>query len=330
LTLLARDIVPIHNLGYREWKGELESSSTRWTVVAEIGIRRAWQSAWLRRMMFFAWVPSLFMGFMVFLFEQSQDNSSASSEIFRDLSRVFLPRDAPDQSLPMEMARVLGSGDSPEQRRQIFWSALLLNLFRRSQPFLLIPIVGVIAPPLISQDFRSRAFLLYFSRPLTKVQYILGKAATIVVYLTMITLFPALTLFAAGVLLSPSLSVLEVTWDLPFRILFVSAIIVIPSTSLALMLSSLTTESRYASFAWFAIWIFGFLAYSSVVPFSSPGDSSIIQCVSLFHVFSDVAAWVLDRNLTVSNIETRLILLGVVTAVSFAVVYRRVSAPMQI
>ena len=42
--------MPIHNLGYREWKGELEPSSTRWTVVAEIGIRRAWQSSWLRRL----------------------------------------------------------------------------------------------------------------------------------------------------------------------------------------------------------------------------------------------------------------------------------------
>jgi hypothetical protein len=110
----------------------------------------------------------------------------------------------------------------------------------------------------------------------------------------------------------------------------VSAIIIIPSTSLGLMLSSLTTESRYASFAWFAIWIFGFLTYSSVVPFSSPGDSSFIECVSLFHVFSDVASWMLDRRLADPHIETRLILLGVLTAVSMAVVYRRVSAPMQI
>lgn len=322
--------MPIHNLGYREWKGELESSSTRWTVVAEIGIRRAWQSAWLRRMMFFAWIPSVIMGFMVFLFEQAAEDDSATGEIFRGLSQVLMPHESRGNVLPQELARIFGPDQTPEQRRHIFWSALLLNLFRRSQPFLLIPIVGVIAPPLISQDFRSRAFLLYFSRPLTRIQYILGKAATIVLYLSMITLFPALLLYTVGVLLSPSLSVLSVTWDLPFRVLVVSAIIIIPSTSIALMLSSLTTESRYASFAWFAIWIFGFLTYTSVVPFSAPGETSIVQCVSLFHVFSDVAGWMLDPKLTVTNIETRLILLGVLTAVSMAVVYRRVSAPMQI
>jgi hypothetical protein len=96
------------------------------------------------------------------------------------------------------------------------------------------------------------------------------------------------------------------------------------------MLSSLTTESRYAAFGWFAIWIFGFLTYSIVVPFSSPGDSSMMQCVSLIHVFNDVAGWMLDPNLAVAGIENRLILLSVLTAISMAVLYRRVSAPMEI
>lgn len=321
--------MPIHNLGYREWKGDLESSSTRWLVVAEIGIRRAWQSSWLRRMMYLAWIPGVMMGFMIFLFEQGE-KSGISSRVLDNLTAILLNNDDGNANLRAEFARFLGPQDSPEERRHTFWSALLLGLFRRSQPFILIPMVGVIAPPLISQDFRSRAFLLYFSRPLTRVQYIIGKAVTIISYLSMITLVPAMTLFVVGVLLSPSLSVLSVTWDLVLRIFAVSFIIVVPCTFLALMLSSLTTESRYASFAWFAVWIFGFLTYSIVVPFSSPGDSSLLQCVSLFHVFSDVAGWLLDPKLAVSGIETRLALLAVLTAVSVAVVYRRVSAPMEI
>ncbi len=324
--------MPIHNLGYREWKGELESSSTRWTVVAEISIRRAWQSTWLRRLMFFSWVPAVVMGFMIFLFEQSEKQDSGAREIFVDLARVFLEGSQRDRETSrIVLSEILGSGgQSVAEQRHIFWSALLLNLFQRSQPFLLIPIVGVIAPPLISQDVRSRAFLLYFSRPLTKIQYILGKAATIILYLSMITLFPALLLFFVGVLLSPDLSVLSATWDLPIRICLVSAIIIIPSTSLALMLSSLTSESRFASFGWFAIWIFGSLTHEAVVPFMKAGDSSVAECMSLFHMFGDVAGWLLEPRLATTGIETRLITLGVLTAVSLAVVYRRVSAPMKI
>lgn len=325
--------MPIHNLGYREWKGELESSSTRWSVVAEIGIRRAWQSSWLRRMMFFAWVPGVIMGFMIFLFEQSEKNDGAAQEILRDLTRVMIhprERERGAENLANELARAMNWGATPAERRHSFWSALLLNLFRRSQPLILIPMIGIIAPPLISQDFRSRAFLMYFSRPLTTVQYILGKAATIILYLSMITLFPALTLFFVGVLLSPDISVLSMTWDLPLRIFLVSAVIVIPCTFLSLMLSALTTESRYASFSWFSIWIFGFLTYSVVSQYSTPGNFSIMQCVSLFHVFSDVAGWMLDPRLAVAGIETRLAMLGMLTAVSIAVIYRRVSAPMQV
>ena len=96
------------------------------------------------------------------------------------------------------------------------------------------------------------------------------------------------------------------------------------------MLSSLTRESRYASFGWFAIWIFGFLAHLAVTPIIATDSHSLLHCLSLFHVYSDVTAWILDPSFKITGIETRIILLMVLTAVSTAVVFRRVSAPMQI
>jgi ABC-type multidrug transport system ATPase subunit len=50
----------------------------------------------------------------------------------------------------------------------------------------------------------------------------------------------------------------------------------------------------------------------------------------MFHVFSDVAGWILDKRLAVAGIATRLAMLGTLTANSIAVLCRRVSAPMQI
>ncbi len=324
--------MPIHNLGYREWSGELQSTSTRWLVVAGIGIRRAWQSGWLRRMMFFAWVPGVIMGFMIFVYEQSakqdgevQDTMSAGAIALAtyESPRVIFQR--------IQQERILnGSRSSMGEERHIFWSSLLLILFRRSQLFLLIPIVAVIAPPMISQDFRSRAFLLYFSRPLTKVQYVAGKAAAISLYLLFVTMFPALLLYFVGVLLSPDISVLYATWDLPLRVILASLVIVIPCTALSLMLSSLTTESRYASFAWFAVWIFGHLTYVVIRGVASPGDSSMVQSLSLYETFNDLSSWLLDPKLGVTQVETRFILLAVLTVICTAVLYRRVSAPMDV
>ncbi len=324
--------MPIHNLGYREWKGELQSSSTRWLVVAGIGIRRAWQSAWLRRMMFFAWVPGVVMGFMIFVYEQSAKQGGEVQDIMSAGAMALVTYESPETIFKrIQQERLLtGSRPSMGEERHIFWSSLLLILFRRSQPLLLIPIVAVIAPPMISQDFRSRAFLLYFSRPLTKVQYIAGKAATISLFLMFVTMFPALLLYFVGVLLSPDISVLYATWDLPLRVILASLMIVIPCTALSLMLSSLTTESRYASFAWFAVWIFGHLTYVVIRSVASPGDSSIVQSLSLYETFNDLSSWILDPKLGVTHMETRFILLAVLTAVCSAVLYRRVSAPMEV
>lgn len=324
--------MPIHNLGYREWNGKLQSASTRWLVVAEIGIRRAWQSAWLRRMMFFAWVPGVAMGFMIFIYEQSakqggevQDGMSAAA-----LFMVTLEDPIVIYNRIKQERALTGQRASMGEERHLFWSSLLQIMFRRSQPFLLIPIVAVLAPPMISQDFRSRAFLLYFSRPLTKVQYIVGKAATISLYLLFVTMFPALLLYVVGVLLSPDISVLYATWDLPLRVILASFVIVIPCTALGLMLSSLTTESRYATFSWFAVWILGHLTYVVIRSVASPGDSSIVQCFSLYETFNDLTSWILDPKLGVTHMETRFILLAVLTAICTAVLYRRVSAPMQV
>lgn len=324
--------MPIHNLGYRRWTGKLESSISRWMVVAGIGCRRAWQSAWLRRVIFFAWVPAAGMGFLIFLFERSAEDGVGSSAFFRNLSRVMLAQ-GDDFDAISELVSAAGVASSPEslaESRHQFWTSLLLSLFQRSQAFIMIPIIGLIAPPLISQDVRSRAFLLYFSRPLTQVQYLLGKLATILVFTSLVTLLPGLLLYVIGVLLSPGIGIVAHTWDIPLRVIGASAIITIPSAILALMFSSLTQESRFASFAWFAVWIFGYAMHAAMLPFAGTGSSVLIQSCSLFHLFRDLAGWILDVRTGVTDIETRLAVLFAIVGISLAILLRRISAPMKV
>ncbi|MCA9035416.1 MAG: hypothetical protein KDA91_09805 [Planctomycetaceae bacterium] len=324
--------MPIHNLGYRRWTGRLESSMSRWSVVAGIGIRRAWQSSWLRRVVFFAWVPAAAMGFMIFLFERSAEDGGASPEFFRGLSRLLLAQRGPTDMV-QELIQSAQSSTTPEtlaQSRHQFWTTLMLSLFQRSQAFIMIPIIGLIAPPLISQDVRSRAFLLYFSRPLTQFQYLLGKLATILLYTTLVTLVPGLLLYTVGVLLSPGIGIVMHTWDIPLRVFAASAVITIPSAILALTFSSLTTESRYASFAWFAIWIFGYATHGALMAFSSSDTSVVLQSLSLFHLFRDLTGWILDVNTGVEDIQTRLSMLFALTGISLAILVRRISAPMKV
>lgn len=207
----------------------------------------------------------------------------------------------------------------------------------------MVMVVGLIAPPLISQDVRSRAFLLYFSRPLTRGEYLLGKLASVWAYLAVISTLPALALYVLGVLLSPDLGVVSATWDLPFRIVAASLVLMLPTSILALCFSSLTQESRYAGFAWFAMWILGWFTYSVAASieianaqfqqFQNGSPMELQQSswthVSLYHTLGRVQSWVFGFADFRDVLVSALILIGV-TVIALTILLRRISAPMRV
>jgi hypothetical protein len=154
-------------------------------------------------------------------------------------------------------------------------------------------------------------------------------------YLAVISTLPALALYLLGILLSPQLDVVRATWDLPLRILLASAVLAIPTASLALCLSSMTQESRYAGFAWFAIWILGWTTYgimSSVATFDKNAglsDAGLWANFSLYHMLGRVQSWVFGF-LPFDEVRTPAGILSVLTVVSFALLWRRVMAPMRV
>ncbi len=349
----------VNRLGYRGWSGQLESGWLRWTVIASVGIRRAWQSRWLKRMLFFAWLPAIVWGVGFFAWEQAvlypewraplepilRKNPSMNN--FRQRGRRGEgPLPSMLESLPpTKFSQLQESYEANDlgRSRHTVWGWLLQSFFRNPQGVLMVMVVGLIAPPLISQDVRSRAFLLYFSRPLTRAEYLLGKLASVWAYLSMISTSPALSLYVVGVLLSPDLSVVSATWDLPFRILAASLVLMLPTSVLALCFSSLTQESRYAGFAWFAMWILGWFTYSvassieianaEIQQFQtgSPIDpqQSAWTHVSLYHTLGRVQSWVFGFADFGDVLISALILIGV-TVIALAILLRRISAPMRV
>jgi ABC-2 type transport system permease protein len=71
------------------------------------------------------------------------------------------------------------------------WFELILR-FQCGFGFIL---VAWAAPGLITRDFANQALQLYFSRPLSRTEYILGKISVLAVLLSFITWIPCLVLF---------------------------------------------------------------------------------------------------------------------------------------
>jgi hypothetical protein len=181
----------------------------------------------------------------------------------------------------------------PDQGRHYAWAFILYNLFRYPQAFGMIVVMGLVAPRLISYDLRSRGYLLYLSRPLTPGEYIFGKALVLYFLLFMISALPALMIYLTGLVLTPDSTAFFQTWDLPLRILLATTVLMIPTTAVALAFSSVTQESRFAGFAWFALWVLGAVIYY-VLWFASTVDLQMggggrpgeVQNWSLLKLFS--------------------------------------------
>lgn len=359
--------MPIHDVGYRPWEQARHSSMARWAVITAAGMRLVWKNHWLRRMLILAWLPAAALGLAVFVYEQSFEHRELQQEmpfllsllsesdraiatwalattgsdevlwrVVEDVSLMQASRnqDREQAEIKQTLIEILqdqqiepGSQAAQGVARHHVWSLLLLTFFRYPQAVLMVLLVGMIAPPLISQDFRSRAFLLYFSRPITPLEYVWGKAIVIWGYLAAVTTLPALVMYVTGVLLSPSISVVLDTWDIPLRVLAASGVLLIPTTSLALFFSSLTTESRYAGFAWFAVWGLGWAAYANLEALDLGRRWSI---VSLYHVLGHVQAWVFGLSTDLNAVTSSATLLLVVTIQPLIVLLARVAAPIRV
>jgi hypothetical protein len=221
--------------------------------------------------------------------------------------------------------------------RHAMWCWLMWMFFRHPQGLLMLMVVGLVAPSLVARDVGSRAFLLYFSRPINRLEYILGKLAIVWCFVLLISTAPAMTLYVFGVLLSPDLSVLVYTWDVPLRILMASMVLLVPTTTLALALSSATTKTWVAGFSWFAVWIFGFVAYSilwAVVQTNAAFQAGTLDekwsLMSIYHTLGKVQGWVFGIEGTITSVFPSVFLLLAVTVISLMVLFRRVSSPMRI
>jgi len=325
--------MPIHDLGYRAWRGRLVPQIGRFWVISLTGIRLAWQNMWLRRMLLLSWLPVIHVGALMFVYEQILANEPGIAR--SHAAGTIIPW---IQQIPIS-----------DNRHQV-WACLFWFFFRYPQLLVMIFVVGQVAPPLVSQDVRTKAFLLYFSRPLTRLEYVLGKMVVVWFYLALISTVPGLLLYGLAVLLSPEFSVVWTHWDLPLRVLMASAVFMMPTAAIALALSSLTPETRHATFGWFAIWALGWATYLILEANTlGAGNARRWDFVSLYHTLGTLQYWVFGlkeelagrvlplpggTSLLPSPLQVHVlpaaIEVAVLTVVALAVLFRRVSSPMRV
>ncbi|MFH0944813.1 MAG: hypothetical protein V2A76_06415 [Planctomycetota bacterium] len=245
--------MPIAELGYRHWEGKRTGVMRRCFAIARSEIAIAYQgSRLLRRFLFVAWMPILYFCpfFLAIGYVADPANDLGQGLMLTAIAGEFLPRDA------LEALRC-----NPELNMPAVLSMVFFLFFAWSQSFLSMIVVAIAGPPLIARDQKSKAFLVYFSKPIQPWQYLFGKLSTVVFFVFTMTLFPAILLFTISIALSPDRNLLVATLPILLKICLASLTVAIPISMVVLLISSLTKDRRIATFVWLLLWIFGEVAF---------------------------------------------------------------------
>ena len=209
----------IREKGYRHWDGKLRSSRYDWLPITRAGIRAVFKKKFAK---------------VIF--------SLCASSFFVFLAAVYAST-KPELKILGELVRLL---KSDAELFKTFYANGFLT-------FMLIILSVFSGADLISSDLKYKAFPLYFSRPLSRGDYLAGKFAVILSYLLAFTLVPGILLLLFKMLFTGSLAVS------PMLLLAVLAFPLIEClclASLTLALSILSPNTKFIQIAIFLVYIF--------------------------------------------------------------------------
>ena len=174
---------------------------------------------------------------------------------------------------------------------------------------------------LIANDRRANALQIYLSKPLTRVEYVAGKLATLVMLLAAVTWVPGMLLLLLQLLFAGNFTFLRANLFLFPAITLFSAILVLLSAFSMLALSSLSKSRRFVAMMYAGLIFFtaamyqalremtGSRAWAVISPedvldvmaaviFRSPGTPSIPMWGALLVIVMLIGAslWILERR----------------------------------
>jgi ABC-2 type transport system permease protein len=174
---------------------------------------------------------------------------------------------------------------------------------------------------LIANDRRANALQIYLSKPLTRVEYVAGKLATLVMLLAVVTWVPGILLLLMQMLFAGNFTFLRANLFLFPAITLFSAILILLSAFAMLALSSLSKSRRFVAMMYAGLIFFTAAMYQALrqmtgsrtwalispedvldvvaaVIFRTPGTPSVPMWAALAVIAALITAsvWTLERR----------------------------------
>ena len=229
--------MPVFDQGYQHWKGPLAGHAWRWLAIARHGVRVQMQNRLLRLLVLFAWLPALGLVVAVALWGLVEQKSEGVLGYLKNM-----------REFPADLIA------DPRAYRSAVWT-ILFSYFFKAQLFFLMFLAAVSGPGLISRDLRFNALPLYLSRPLTRLDYFLGKLGVIGALVAGVAVGPAVFAYVVGVGFSLDLGVVRDTWPVLLGAVAYGLVLTVSIGTLLLAMSSLTRRSIYVLITFAGFWL---------------------------------------------------------------------------
>ena len=133
--------------------------------------------------------------------------------------------------------------------------AVANRAFQESIWFVALLMAALVGSPLIAEDRRAKALPLYFSRPLTHFDYVMGKLFTLWFFLGALLIVPPVLFYLLEVSLNPDDGIIAGQFPTFLKSLIPSVARIVPLSAVALGVSSLMRRSQHATLLFFGLFI---------------------------------------------------------------------------
>lgn len=211
----------IHDLGYKRYAGDRQSTSTRWLVIMRHQIASSWQSWWrCKAVIGLAVIVTMVTGGMMFMLQD------------REVNGIVLPSGIvatlTDAALPRAMA----------------WYSRVAFLMGLT-----------IGARVVASDVQTGAFTFYFARSVRPRDYLLGKTMGMFVLVGLVMLAGPLVLALTRLALCDSLDQVIATLPILPKTLAIGVLGTLAFASVPLAFSALIRSPRLAMALWAAYYL---------------------------------------------------------------------------
>ena len=264
----------------------------RWSIVTA-GLRQLIQTRYFKFLLSVAWSAGLMIAVAGFAFSQSL----ASGGWLQNLAVKFGPR---AEALFAVLTGLVAMFPDIVVRgvfTAVFWAHSFLGLW------LSLLALTVLVPQLITRDRASNALIVYLSRPLTSVDYLLGKLGTIVGVIVLVWTGPLVVGWLLSMLFATDRDFVVYSFSPLVRALTFNGIALVALASIALGVSALGRKPQVTTAAWMCLWlVFGVVA-------SPPKAPEWIKRMSFTSDLSEVRQEVFRLDTALSDAALQLPLL---------------------